>query len=721
MAAPRLQPSSARVVSDFPTLQRVVAAYRSRKSRVYLDTETTGLNPRRDALVAVQLYQEGAPSAVIVDFRKAWVEWAEELQLLFEEVVIVGHNLNFDVQFLMRHGMHPKRVFDTMIAEQVIHGVGVESAETALNLRAVVYKYAGFDMSKEERNWFIDLDKREEMTGTGGPPDYLEEFSRPWDEPFPTEQIEYMANDVLYLPQVFKAQVAELESRKLTRTMQLEMRALVPIASMEMNGIRVDAEQWREVIRDKEEEAKRLHEELLVSDLAQAILKARQQRFDEAQQKLEEWKLEQEAVIYSARETYDRWNAEKDDPPYERSFLAYAEMTPEGNEKWGEYKKRVLAEWKERHPRPDTPDKKLRDVNLGSSQQLKEGLGILGIDIPNTEAETLEKASARFPILKPFVAWRQASKFVSTYGENLLARIEEDGRLHPRFKQIGAETGRMSSAEPNFQNIPARTVDGKRLRMCVKAEPGHSLLVADYDIVELRILADMSGDEEMLRLFESGVDLHTYTARRMFNLPDTMTDDEVKTYRLPSGLKARDVAKTINYASVYGQSIYGFARKFNVSVDEAQGFLDKQHALFPGATKWLEERGQFAIDNLHSKTVLGRKRFYELPQRPQGWQAVREYERLVASVRRAGMNHPIQGTSADITKLAIALFYENTDERLGKLVAVVHDEIVVESPDEHAGVIKLHLEECMLKAARTFLKTVYIPRPKAHIGEAWEH
>jgi DNA polymerase I-like protein with 3'-5' exonuclease and polymerase domains len=713
MAAPRLQPSSARVVSDFPTLQRVVAAYRSRKSRVYLDTETTGLNPRRDALVAVQLYQEGAPSAVIFDWRKATPEWARELQKLLEEVVIVGHNLNFDIQFLMSNGMRAVRVFDTMIAEQVIHGVGVESAETALNLRAVVYKYAGFDMSKEERNWFIDLDKRDEATGVGGPPDYLEIFTKPWDEPFPTEQIEYMANDVLYLPQVFKAQVAELESRKLTRTMQLEMRALVPIASMEMNGIRVDAEQWREVIRDKEAEAAKLHEELLVSDLAQAILRARQQRFDEAEELLNRWKIEQETFLEEAREAY---RVAQEGFDY---YWPYG--SPSQEEKWGEYKKRLLAEWKSNHPRPDTPDKKLRDVNLGSSQQLKEGLGILGIDVPNTEAETLEKASARFPILKPFVAWRQASKFVSTYGENLLARIEEDGRLHPRFKQIGAETGRMSSADPNFQNIPARTVDGKRLRMCVKAEPGHSLLVADYDIVELRILADMSGDEEMLRLFESGVDLHTYTARRMFNLPDTMTDDEVKTYRLPSGLKARDVAKTINYASVYGQSIYGFARKFNVSVDEAQGFLDKQHALFPGATKWLEERGQFAVDNLHSKTVLGRKRFYELPQRPQGWQAVREYERLVASVRRAGMNHPIQGTSADITKLAIALFYENTDERLGKLVAVVHDEIVVESPDEHAGVIKLQLEECMLKAARTFLKTVYIPRPKAHIGEAWEH
>lgn len=257
--------------------------------------------------------------------------------------------------------------------------------------------------------------------------------------------------------------------------------------------------------------------------------------------------------------------------------------------------------------------------------------------------------------------------------------------------------------------------------MCVKAEPGHSLIVADYDIVELRILADMSGDEEMLRLFESGVDLHTYTARRMFNLPDTMTDDEVKTHRLPSGLKARDVAKTINYASVYGQSIYGFARKFNVSVDEAQDFLDKQHALFPQATKWLEERGQYAVDNLYSKTVLGRKRFYELPQRPMrsaGYHANKEYERAVESVRRAGMNHPIQGTSADITKLAIALFSERNS---AKLVAVVHDEIVVEAAEDEAYWYAEQLENCMLQAARTFLKTVHIPRPKAHIGEAWEH
>lgn len=440
MAVPKLQHSPARVVSDFPTLQRVVAAFRARKTRTMLDVETTGLNPRRDKLIAVQIYQEGAPAVVIFDWRVATSEWALELQRLLDEVVVVGHNLNFDVQYLLHNGMRVGRVFDTQIAEQVINGVGVESSETALNLRAVVYKYAGFDMSKEERNWFIDLDKREEMSGVGGPPDYMEEFSRPWDEPFPTEQIEYMANDVLYLPQVFKSQVAELESRKLTRTMQLEMRALVPIAAMEMNGIRVDAEQWREVIRDKEEEAKRLHEELLVSDLAQAILKARQKRFDEAEELLNRWKIEQEEFLTLLKQHYELW-------PEDLIFGA-AVPVPEEGEKWGSYKKRALAEWKERHPRPDTPDKKLRDVNLGSSQQLKEGLGILGIDVPNTEAETLEKASARFPILKPFVAWRQASKFVSTYGENLLSRIEEDGRLHPRFKQIGAETGRMSSAEP---------------------------------------------------------------------------------------------------------------------------------------------------------------------------------------------------------------------------------------------------------------------------------
>lgn len=654
---------------------------------LYADTETTGLDPYVNKLVMVQLYEDGGKPHV-VDWRTAGDgHWMHLVSL--ERRTWVGHNFAFDWKFLRRGGVCIKSVYDTAIAEQVLTSSGKMPS-----LKEVVQKYCGVTLDKDGREWFYQpapLDERPE-----------------WNEPFPPEQIEYARNDVIYLPTVVKAQTKLLREHGLWEIFKLEMRALPAIAQMELNGVYVNAVEWRKVIAEQAAEAERLGNELLESDLAQAILQARADKFDEQAQALEVWESARDTAIAESRQEWEETNG---GDPHTTQFLG-----------WGEWKKRWMADWKAANPRPLTPSKKLKEVNLRSHEQLKMGLSMLGIDLPDTAADTLKKHVDDFPVLKPLLECRNAEKLVSTYGESLLERINPvTGRIHPGFKQIGAETGRMSSSAPNWQNIPARTAVGKALRHCVVAEPGNILLVADFSNIELRIIADLSGDKEMLRRFAQGEDLHCLTARGMYNLPDTMTDEEVKEYRLPNGQKARDNAKTINFGVMYGQSSYGFARKFEVSRDEGERYIEAYIKAYPQASAYLLRRADEAVIDGYVATVLGRKRFFKVPERPgydADYDTKREYERQIAAIRRAAMNHPIQGTSADISKLALALFHEAGT--VGRLIAVVHDELVVEVAEQYAEEVAAKLKWAMELAASFVLTRVHLPAQEVKPTYCWE-
>lgn len=694
--ATALKLPSAMVVTQDCQIQAMVAMLRQNGTRLFVDTETTGLNPRAGKLVAIQLYQQGMKRPAIIDCRLGLD--LRPLQAL-ANLTWVGHNLNFDIKWLWTAGIRPSKLYDTMIADQLLRSDG-----NGRTLKELVIEQTGVDISKDEREWFYDLDQRPE-----------------WHEPFPPEQIEYMANDVLYLPDIFDWQIERLKEAGMMRVMQLEMRTLPALAAMEMNGVKVDAEAWRAVIADKEREAKELEKGLYESELAQAILRARKKRYDEAAGVLGHWQDTRDVLLAEAKSVWEL--AQKGEDNY--TDLAYLTLSPNPGEGWGDYKKRVLAEWKETHPRPPTPDKKLKEVNFSSSSQLLEGLAELGIQLPNTESETLEKAAEREPVLKPLLEFRRAQKFSTTYGESLLERIEADGRIHPEYQQIGAETGRMSCRRPNWQNIPARTADGARLRKCVVADEGNVLLVTDFPNIELRILAELSGDEAMLEMFASGTDMHSFTARRMFGLGE---DVDPKTHVLPNGLKARDVAKTINFGVVYGQSAAGFARKFGVDVKTAEGFIEQYFRLYPRVRSYLDSVADSALELGYSSTILGRKRYYNKPT-PVGskatWEQRKEHDRQLAGIRRQARNHPVQGTSADMTKLALSLFYEylqaQTDGDYSdiKVVAVVHDEVVVECPENDAGWVEIVLAAKMHDASTTFLKRVVVPEIEVHRGKEW--
>lgn len=670
------------LVSDYGTLRRMVKWFEAKQPKwLYLDTETTGFNPRSNTMVALQLMAE--PHApCIIDLREATDEWFDTVRPLIQSTPIVGHNLSFDVEWLMSKSIIPSKVFCTQVAEQVINACGPKG----ITLKSLAFQYADAEMSKEERSWFIDLDQREE-----------------WNQPFPPEQLAYMANDLRYLPTIMRAQLKWLERKQLTQVAALEMRVLPAISWMQGNGVHVDVDGWREVIKEQEERAVELEDEC-IRTFGPPIIAHRQRVFDREMREYRQWEQERDAYLEDVKLD---WQAT-------------------GNKKgWGVYKQACMTAWRAKHPGPGKPKLDESPPNIGSSQQLMVAFAALGIKAKNCEEETLTKLVPKFPALKPLMAWKKCKKIVSTYGESLLARAEADGRIHPGVNQIGAETGRMSSAKPNWQNIPARTEVGKRLRQCVVAPEGHVLLIADYSIIELRILADLSGDDMMLEMFASGADLHTFTARKMFNLPDSMTDEEVKAHKLPNGLKARDIAKTINYGVAYGQSAFGFAAKFGVDVDTAQGFIDMWHASYPKASAWLERAGDLAVQRGYSLTVLGRKRFYDVPEYTPAcnasWAERSAYTGTISAIKRQGANAVIQGTSAEITKLAVANFYERADREHDKLILVVHDELGVQTQEERAQEGKAMLQACMDDAARHFLKRVVVPSADVHVGKRWEH
>lgn len=268
----------------------------------------------------------------------------------------------------------------------------------------------------------------------------------------------------------------------------------------------------------------------------------------------------------------------------------------------------------------------------------------------------------------------------------------------------------------NWQQVPSRG-DGKRLRELVIAEPGHKLLTADFSNIELRILADMSGDETMLRLFSEGVDLHSYTARMMFSLDESV--DVAHAYLPGTDKPYRFVAKTINFGLVYGMSAAKLSRTVGVEKAVAEGLMAAYFRLYPRVRAWMEEQKTFGVTKLFSVTKSGRKRFYVIPTDPRD----PDFRCIRARVQRQSMNSPIQGTSADITKLALTRLYRSGILQNGrgyaKIVAVVHDEIVLEVRDTYVQAASLVLMDAMGSAAKEYLKRVTLPPVEVVVADHW--
>ncbi len=300
----------------------------------------------------------------------------------------------------------------------------------------------------------------------------------------------------------------------------------------------------------------------------------------------------------------------------------------------------------------------------------------------STDAATLERLRGEHPIVEALLSYREIEKLRSTYGEVLLAEIDHDGRIHASFRQTVARTGRLSSDKPNLHNIPVRSDEGKEFRRAFVAEPGSVLVVADYNQIELRVIAHLAQDPGLLDAFRSGQDIHTATAARVFGVsPDSVTRD------------MRAKSKMVSYGLAYGMEAYGLSQRLNIAVNEAQGILDAYFVAFPNVHAYMESTVELARRLGYTETLFGRRR--PIPEL-----ASPNY-RLRQAGERQAMNAGIQGLAADIFKIALVrLDAALATEALGaRIVLQVHDEIIVECPESVADNISVITRDVMEHAA----------------------
>ena len=293
----------------------------------------------------------------------------------------------------------------------------------------------------------------------------------------------------------------------------------------------------------------------------------------------------------------------------------------------------------------------------------------------STSAEVLEELAEEYEICEYILQHRKFSKLKSTYTDSLPALIDSrDGRIHTTYNQALTVTGRLSSSNPNLQNIPIRTEEGNKIRaaFCAEDKENSLILSADYSQIELRLLAHVSEDENLIKAFASGEDIHTMTAANVFGVG---VNDVTKDMRRK--------AKAVNFGIVYGQSKYGLAKSLAISNNEAQEFIDKYFAHYPGVKKYMEDKKQFANMNGFVETIFGRKRYLASELMSPNFQ-IREF------AQRAAINQPLQGTAADLIKMAMI----EVDKQLEahnlktKMIMQVHDELVFEVPKTELEEVK---------------------------------
>ncbi|MBI2098239.1 MAG: hypothetical protein HYT49_01065 [Candidatus Wildermuthbacteria bacterium] len=316
-----------------------------------------------------------------------------------------------------------------------------------------------------------------------------------------------------------------------------------------------------------------------------------------------------------------------------------------------------------------------KEFNVSSTQQLSavlfqdfalpvKGLKKTPKGVVSTASPELEKLAGAHPMVPEVLKYREIQKLLTTYAEPLPRLADENGRVHTHFDQLGAATGRISSAEPNLQNIPKQGEWGKRIRRGFIAEEGFSLVSFDYSQMELRIAAHLSGDEQMRSFFRAKADIHAMTASSVFGVPEGEVTPEMR-FR----------AKALNFGVLYGMGAQGFAKSAGIPFEEARDFIDQYFVRFPRVYEYMEETKEFARSHGYVETMFGRRRY--LPEVNSSTPQLR------AAAERMAQNHPIQGSLADIVKMAMVRIQEDLalPEQEARMLLQIHDELLFEIAD----------------------------------------
>jgi len=335
------------------------------------------------------------------------------------------------------------------------------------------------------------------------------------------------------------------------------------------------------------------------------------------------------------------------------------------------------------------------NINLDSPTQVTDALANMGIKVEGTRSWQLQPLATEHPAIEKLLEYRSVQKLLSSYGLALLDHINpETGRLHADFRQMGATGGRMSCSDPNLQQVP----NTPEYRSCFRAPVGRKLVIADYSQIELRILADWSQDTALVKALLSGEDLHCVTASQMLGISlGEVSKDQ------------RAAAKQLNYGIMYGLGAQGLASRIGCSLDEAEGLLRKYFEAYSGVAAFLRDAADRAVGDRESRTRSGRLIYFTFDANDRS---------QVGAAQRLGKNAPIQGSSADIIKRALALLYDALKPIDAKIVNCVHDEIVVEAAEAQADEAATILDHQMVAAAREFISSVPVTVDIV-VADAW--
>jgi DNA polymerase-1 len=319
---------------------------------------------------------------------------------------------------------------------------------------------------------------------------------------------------------------------------------------------------------------------------------------------------------------------------------------------------------------------------------------------PSTAEDVLEELAAAYPLPRIVLDYRALAKLKSTYTDRLPEQINErTGRVHTSYHQAVAQTGRLSSSDPNLQNIPIRTPEGRRIRQAFVAPPGYRLLAADYSQIELRIMAHLSGDEGLLRAFAEDRDVHQATAAEIFGVSlEAVSADQ------------RRLAKTINFGLIYGMSPFGLARQLGIDRASAQQYVERYFARYPGVKRYMDETRARARETGHVETVYGRRLY--LPDIRSGNRSLQQY------AERSAINAPMQGTAADIIKRAMIAVdtWCVREDAPARLIMQVHDELVLEVADDAVESVTSVVRDRMTGAAELSVPL----RIEIGVGANWD-
>lgn len=575
-----------------------------------------------------------------------------ELKYLLESKILIFQNAKFDLKFLYKYNIYPTRIYDTFLAESVLY-CGIKLHKK--NLASIAQNRLGIDLDKSVRDNI-------------------------WKKGLTTEVIEYAANDVKYLELIKDHQEQELVSKDLVKALEIENQFVLCLAYIEYCGIKLDVNKWKsKIITNKQDLLKK--EEILNKYIIDNNL---------------------------------------------NSFIQ-VDNTLFGVET------KVTINW----------SSSTQVVKLFKSLGINTTITEKGERKDSVEAKHIEKYSSQFPIIKLYLEYKQAEKVVSTYGENFINQINPNtDRLHTKFTQI-MDTSRLSSGGKdkftgeemiNFQNIPA----DPETRSCFITEDNNILIIADYAGQEQIVLANQSLDPSLLEFYDNGLgDMHSFVASKIYPELEGLTLNEIKEHHKDK----RQVAKTAGFAINYGGVGDTIARNLNISIEEGNRIYDEYFKAFPGLKDHFDrqkslglKKGYVLINNLTNRksyvhnydkyiTYTGKfdrdywiryrdeksknsSKFLELKEE------VSEYFKIKGNIERKSLNYGIQGTSAEIMKIACINIFNNIRKyNLFKKVLFVnnvHDEAILESPLEYKELVKDFVEKSMFDAGQIYCKRVIL-------------